>query len=108
MPKGKLNKKQHDLMVLLAEDVPWWSAIEWSDYKRTSFNGQLYYLMKLHDVAPQGDFDANVAALVTEAKLRGYQNMIYMLMYDDMQMEIDELGAPLPRYVDPLPRLVEA
>lgn len=105
-PPNTLNHAQHDFLVNLAEDVPWRQAAEDVGWAHVTVKSQLYLLLHLLNMASAEDFDQNITAIRTEAKLRGYQNYVYYGMYDDEPPEqtIAELGEMPPRFVPVVPR----
>lgn len=105
MKQVELSHKEHDLLVMLAEGVPWVHAVQDIGYKSRS-TSVAYRLLAALEVEPQGSWEKSFEALVTEAQLRGYDHEVYLLDYqDDPDLALAELGEIPSKKLPILPRL---
>lgn len=82
-PSNTLNRSEHDFLIALAEDVPPIHAAASVGWSEVTLRSAIYRLMGYLSMSPCGWHDENVAALIREAKFRGYENAPYSHEYDD-------------------------
>ena len=88
-----LSRTEHDLLILLAEDVNPFLAGEAVGLKtEKSLHAKIYRLAAELEVPRTGDYGQLIQDVVTEAKLRNYQNQVYCFM-----LEPGEEGYPPPK-----------